>query len=328
MNARTVRESVFLVALVLAAGGAGLARAQTQAQPETTRPPAPKSVEEADQLLAELQGQADATLYESDRVSMAGQLLEARQAELKSGSRVAVEGDSRTVFMDTPAMRASLRRHVLQWTMAEFKRTGDYALLRDLGDADAIKRRAAELEADVLEESENYRQWLAISIQDVVRRKNKLMERYISIWGHIHRVREERARLAETQGLPVGRYKYDHARTLSELKGQLGEALDEKRKAGNWSADHHMQVGTLIGVARTVQDLGLIEGLMLEYAGCYDTKNLRRAEVLANARTGMYKTPGDRIAALDKVSAEFNTCVGDAAVEFHTARARLSNPGK
>ena len=81
-------------------------------------------------------------------------------------------------------------------------------------------------------------------------------------------------------------------------------------------------MGTRIGVAKTFQEPGLTETLTRRYAACYDTKNLRRAAVLANARTGMYKTPGERIAALDEIGVDFNTCIAKAASDFKTARGR------
>ncbi len=332
MNARTVLSLVLLSVLALAGGaGVNMALAQTPVQPQAGPPPAPKAVEEADQLLADLKRQVDETNYTLDQVRMAIWLFEARQEELKAGRRVAVVGDSRTVFMDTPAMRASLRRHVLQWTMGEFRRTGNYALLKDLGDADVIKRRAAELEADVLNESKNYLQWLENNLVEARRREARFWEHHRSLWININRVAEARTRLGGGEAgeprLPGGRDDID-SDMLSDQKALLGDVLNMERSAGNWSADHHMQVGTLIGVARTLQELNLTRDLMNDYVACYDTKNRRRAEVLANARTGMFKTAGERIAALDKVTAEFNKCVGDAAADFHTARSRLSNPGK
>ena len=81
-------------------------------------------------------------------------------------------------------------------------------------------------------------------------------------------------------------------------------------------------MGTRIGVAQTFQELGITETLMRRYAACYDTKNLRRAAVLANARTGMYKTPGERIAALDEIGVDFNTCIGKAEADFQRDRGR------
>jgi hypothetical protein len=151
------------------------------------------------------------------------------------------------------------------------------------------------------------------------------------IWDLVKREAELRAADRSSGGVPRdtgGESPRVDNRRLSERKVSLGLDLDRIRKAGNWSADHHYQVGMLIGFAKTFEELEIVEKLMRDYAACYDTKNLRRAAVLANARAGMYKTGGERIAALDKIAVDFNTCAGKAGNDFTTARGRSANPGK
>jgi hypothetical protein len=332
MNARTLRWLPLLGACALSVAGANTASAQPppQAQPQTGARAVSKQIEADRKLWAELAKEADDARYELDHLDAWIRLGEAREAELREGSRVALVGDTRTVFMDTSALRASVRRHVLQWTMDEFRRTGDYTLLQDIGDADAVQKRAAELEADVLKDSENYRQWLVLDLAEMRRRRRSQEMRFLLNRMRMHSLLtnsddpELERSYPEAQSQPAGRRDLGstYPSDLGAEKRRLGLELDDIRKAGHWSADHHMQVGTFIGVARTLNELYSAARMMYEYAACYDTKNLRRASVLANDRTGMYKTPGERIAALDEIGVDFNTCIGKAEADFQRDRGR------
>jgi len=330
MNARRMRLSALLGVLVLVAGsGASLASARDQAQREANPPSAPKTVEQASQQLAGLQRQADAARYELDQLEVAIKLVEAREAELREGRRVALVGENRTVFMDRAAFNRSLLRHVTQSIIDEAASKGDAGALGLAADADLLKEMVRTLERDALRESENYRQWLMLDLAGFSRRENVVRTREWRLQSEIERLAEQRDRLEAEQAAREGRAPAvrnpadvsSYPAGLSNGKAFFGGKLEELRKAGNWSADHHFQVGTLIGVAKTLNELYSAARMMYEYAACYDTKNLRRAAVLANARTGMY-TPGERIAELDKITAEFNTCIGKAVSDFQKARGR------
>lgn len=329
MNPRTPRLSALLGMLALVAGaGQDVALAQNQAQPRPAS--APKTLAQVRAERDALRAKAEAVTYDLDKLDAWIRLGEACERDLREGFRAAVVGDKRTVFMERSAFRGSVQRHVMQSIMAEFARTGDYGVLRRLADAGLLKEMMARLEEDALRKSEAYRQKLAADLDAQRHRSVRLWDRKSSLRLQIQRLNERETELAAADpnsgGLPrdpLGRWPAvdRDVYRLSDRKEALGLRLDEIRKAGNWSADHHFQVGTFIGVAKTFQELDLTGTLMNRYAGCYDTKNLRRAAVLANARTGMY-TPGERIAELDKITAEFNTCIGKAVSDFQKARGR------
>jgi hypothetical protein len=279
----------------------------------------------------------DAVANERDQLRAFLSLGETYERDLRQGRLVAVVGDKRIVFMERSALRRSLQRHVFVWTVEEFANSFDYRELHRLEDAEGLKKLIVDLEADALRQSEAYRQRLAADITAQLARYARLWDRQESLRLKIRQL-EDRASELERADFSRGVVTPDPSRPwpavdkyglrLSELKQVLGVELDQIRKAGNWSADHHFQVGTLIGSAKSFDELRVTERLMRDYADCYGRKNLRRAVVLANARTGMYKTPGERIAALDEIAVDFNTCAGKAAAEFQTARGRLSSPAK
>jgi len=99
---------------------------------------------------------------------------------------------------------------------------------------------------------------------------------------------------------------------LSAQKKALGDELNRVRLEGRWTADHHSQVGTFVGNAKTSAALDATERLMREYAACYATKNADTANIQEAARAGRYPTPGDRIGELDNVGAAFNGCMAAA----------------
>jgi hypothetical protein len=332
MNARTLRWSALLVALVLVAGGSGLALEQAQNQPAPAS--APRTLADVASKIDDLYKRVEAVLYAEDVLDAWIRLAEAREAELNAGRRVAVVGDNRTVFMDRAAFNQSLLRHVTQSIIDEAaSEKGDPRALGLAADADLLKEMVRALERVALAKSEEYLRALAADIADQIARKYDLMGRRYELLGEIGELVALEARLERAEanwgGVPrPARTSARNSFDLGSSKEFLGRDLDELRKAQNWSADHHMQVGTLIGVARTMEELYAAARLVVDYGRCYDTKNLRRAAVLANARTGMYKTPGERIAALDEIAFDFNTCTGKAAADFSEARGRLSNPGK
>jgi hypothetical protein len=106
---------------------------------------------------------------------------------------------------------------------------------------------------------------------------------------------------------------------LAARKKAVGDELNRVRIEGRWSPDHHYQVGTFIGNARTGAALGAIEALIRDYAGCYATKNAAADRIQAAARAGQYPTPGDRVDATNKVTAVFNQCIDAALARWRGA---------
>jgi hypothetical protein len=327
MNARTPRWLALLGMLALMAGGAGLALAQGQAKPAPASEPG--TLADVTRRIADLNKSIEAALYESSKVETWITLGEAREAELRAGRRVAVGEGSRTVFMDRAVLNQSLLRHVTQSIIDEAASEGDNDLLGLAADAGLLKEMVRELERDALEKSEEYRRALTGELDAQRARLSSVFARRARLAREVAPLEDleaelERAEVARGGVLPqeAARQSARSSYDLQYAKQVLGERLESARKAQNWSADHHFQVGMLIGYARTFQELALTSTLMREYAGCYETMNLRRAAVLANARTGMYKTPGERIAELDKIGRTFNECTGKAAADFHRARGR------
>ena len=93
----------------------------------------------------------------------------------------------------------------------------------------------------------------------------------------------------------------------------MGEELNRVRTEGRWSPDHHYQVGTFLGNAKTSAGLDAIDILIRDYSACYARKNTDTAAIQEAAKAGRYPTPGDRIGALDSVGGVFNQCI-DAAL--------------
>jgi hypothetical protein len=94
MNARTLRVSVFLVVLALAAGGANQALAQG---PPTTQPTPVPTGETLGELRAKrdaLKAEYDASVYEGDTISAWLILTQAYERDLREGRLVAVVATS------------------------------------------------------------------------------------------------------------------------------------------------------------------------------------------------------------------------------------------
>ena len=99
---------------------------------------------------------------------------------------------------------------------------------------------------------------------------------------------------------------------VSARKKALGQELERIRLAGRWSPDHHYQVGVWLGNCKTSAQLDGIETLIYDYAACYEQSNAERDRVAAATKAGRYRTPGERIGALQAVAVTFNACI-DAA---------------
>lgn len=330
MNPRILQLASLLGMLVLVAGvGTDVALAQNQANPRPAS--TARTLADVRKQIDDLNKRVQTIVYDSDRLDAWIRLGEAREAELRDLRRVAVVEDGKpTVFMDRSAVRQSLLRHVTQ-AIIEAAGAGDVNKLSLAADAGLLKEMVARLEEDVLRESETFRQKLAADLVAQRARAGRLDESMNRAWRQINELELRVAELkwAELDRGGVVRESLDTQafftnlpRVSSGFKEWLGMELDRIRTAGNWSADHHFQVGTLIGVAKTNEELDLTNTLMKKYAACYNTKNLRRAAVLANARAGMYASPGDRIAALDEITGEFNACIGKAEADFRAARGR------
>jgi len=237
-------------------------------------------------------------------------IVRSYEAEMRAGSRVAVAGGGNPVFMTRAALRGSLQRRVIQAAVSEWTRNGDYESLAVLADAARIRSTVDELEREALEESDAF-------FNDWVRKKAAIEAEMDFNRGLLQRLEDELRR-----GTGGGAAAPPPGGTWEDLRARkraLGLELDNIRKAGQWLADHHMQVGTLIGNALTSAQLNRTETLMHDYEECYRKKNTDRAAVLEAARAGRYPTPSDRIAELDRVQATFDGCMGTA---ISTWRAR------
>jgi hypothetical protein len=333
MNARATFWATLCAALLAGVVSTRLATAQpqTQAAPRTTTSPQATAGRVLSPDFDQLARALDRANYNLDLTDAWIRLGEAREADLREGRMVAVVGEKRTVFIDRSALRRSLQRTMIQTTAADFTRDGDYASLRDLGDAAAWKRIVDELESDVLRESENYRQWIE---SDLIRSRRDreqiakfLSDAKASFDALADRWDSEEQWLARRQGREPRQYARaadlgTYPQDLRQAKEQMGKRLDDIRKAGNWIADHHFQVGTLIGLARTVEELSVVEKLMRDYAACYDTRNLAIGVVRVNNDAKLYPTPGDRVRETNRITDEFNGCMGRASAAYQEARRR------
>jgi hypothetical protein len=109
---------------------------------------------------------------------------------------------------------------------------------------------------------------------------------------------------------------------LSARKKALSQELERLRLAGRWSPDHHYQVGVWLGNASTSAQLDAIEILINDYAACYERSNTERDRIGEAARAGRYRTPGERIGALDAVSRALNACIDAAKARRQAAIGR------
>jgi len=328
MNPLTLLRAAALgIAAFAVAAGASPALAQPQARPAT----AAKTLPELRAERAALSARSDALSNERDKLNAWIMMGAIYSRDLGARTRVAVGGDKGTVLMERSALRGSLQRHVLRWTMAEFARTGDKTDLRVLTDVRAFNDEVEALEAEALRESEAYRRKLDAEVEAYRDRADRLWLLQLRLLQQIEQVEDRMKQLAHAAGNPAAPSPepslawpaVDQAGlSLSERKRILGVDLEDIRRAGNWSPDHHFQVGTFIGVARTFQELAITETLMGQYAACYEKKNADRATVQANARAGMYRTPGERIGELAKVQHVFDACIAKAESAFQKARGR------
>lgn len=216
------------------------------------------------------------------------------ERRLRDGTLVAVPGDRETVFMTRTALRGSLQRHVMRTIIARFAASGDFDALRGLADAALINSMAAQLEREVIAKSNEYADKRIAMVAEIEADIQKLEARLESYESELRR-RAIAAARAEGGEAPAEDRRLAEVRGLSARRRALGEELERTRLAGAWVADHHFQVGTLIGNSRTWDALNAVEVLMRDYARCYATWNTDREAVAAAARAGRYPTPGDRI---------------------------------
>jgi hypothetical protein len=234
-------------------------------------------------------------------------MLKSYKKQMQDGTYVAIErqGTDDVVFMRRDTLRGSLQRYVIQSLVVAVADAGEMTVLRQLADPRFVNSMVADLERDVLEQSNAYLPRLQRRI-DVLEQSAARLRDYM---------RTEDARLRASPG---GQEILD----LSERKKHLGVELERIRRAGDWIADHHFQVGTLIAGARTSVILDAAERLMRDYASCYFKRNADRQRIADAARAGRYPTPGDRIGELSKSTNAFNGCIGRAAAKFGEARRR------
>lgn len=106
---------------------------------------------------------------------------------------------------------------------------------------------------------------------------------------------------------------------LAARKKVISAEVNRVRIERRWSPDHHYQVGTLLGNAKTLTGVDAIEVLMRDHAACYARKNSETDRIQEAARAGQYPTPDQRVGALNQASAVFDRCIETAIATWRGA---------